>query len=151
VTAWAEFLLAIMSFESLAGIARRDRRSPTTPAYQLAKLFMVLDGIQDAVVLSGRVQADEMMYPVPAADRDPLLAGRRAGGLLEEQHVHRDRLRGKGTRLGGLPRPGARQAERGACQGGVLSAPVRRHRARPRQRELAQRRGAGARTGQRGL
>jgi ribosomal protein S27AE len=80
VTAWAEFLLAIMSFESLAGIARRDRRSPTTPAYQLAKLFMVLDGIQDAVVLSGRVQADEMMYPVPAADRDPLLAGRRAGG-----------------------------------------------------------------------
>lgn len=78
--AWAEFLLGIMSYESLAGIARRDRRSPTTPPYQLAKLFMVLDGIQDGVVLTGRVQIDEMMYPVPAADRDPALAGRRAGG-----------------------------------------------------------------------
>lgn len=80
VVAWAEFLLGVMSFESLAGIARRDRRSPTTPPYQLAKLFMVLDGVQDGVVLSGRVQIDEMMYPVPAADRDPALEGRRAGG-----------------------------------------------------------------------
>ena len=80
VPTFVEFLLGIMSYESLAGIARRDRRSPTTPPYQLAKLFLVIDGIQDGVVLSGRVQADEMMYPVPAADRDPGLAGRRAGG-----------------------------------------------------------------------
>ena len=32
VVAWVEFLLGIMSYESLAGIARRDRRSPTTPS-----------------------------------------------------------------------------------------------------------------------
>jgi len=81
---WFEFLLGIMSYESLAGIARRDRRSPTTPPYQLAKVFMVLDGIQDGVVLSGRVQMDEMMYKVPAVDRDPALAGRRAGGYSRD-------------------------------------------------------------------
>lgn len=77
---WFEFLLGIMSYESLAGIARRDRRSPTTPPYQLAKVFMVLDGIQDGTVLAGRVQADEMMYPVPAADAVLTAAGRRQPG-----------------------------------------------------------------------
>lgn len=82
--AWVEFLLGIMSYESLAGIARRDRRSPTTPPYQLAKLFLVLDGVQDGVVLSGRVQADEMMYAVPAKDRDPRLAGKRRGGYSRD-------------------------------------------------------------------
>lgn len=80
VSAWVEFLLGIMSFESLAGIARRDRRSPTTPPYQLAKLFLVLDGVQDGVVLSGCVQADEMMCPVPAAEAVRTPSGRRQGG-----------------------------------------------------------------------
>ena len=128
VTAWAEFLLAIMSFESLAGIARRDRRSPTTPAYQLAKLFMVLDGIQDAVVLSGRVQADEMMYPVPAADRDPLLAGRRAGGhprnstciaIACEEGEHGSAV----FRALGLGKPSAERAKAAYCphlSGGIV-------------------------------
>ena len=80
VAAWSEFLLELFSYESLAGMTRQNRRSPTTLPYQLAKLFMVLRGIRDSVVLSGRVQADEMMYRVPAAGRDPSLAGRRAGG-----------------------------------------------------------------------
>ncbi len=76
---WLESLLGIMSHESLAGIARRGRRSPTTPPYQLAKLFLVLDGIQDGVVLPGRVRADEVMYPVPAAAAAVSPSGRRQG------------------------------------------------------------------------
>lgn len=84
VAAWSEFLLELFSYESLAGATRTGRRSPTTLPYQLAKVFAVLEGIQDGVVLSGRVQADEMMYPVPAADRDPSLAGRRAGGYSRD-------------------------------------------------------------------
>lgn len=84
---WSEFLLGIMSYESLAGIARRDRRSPTTPPYQLAKVFMVLDGIQDGVVLAGRVQADEMMYPVPAAEAIVSPSGRRQGGAYSRNNT----------------------------------------------------------------
>ena len=87
VAGWFEFLLGIMSYESLAGIARRDRRSPTTPPYQLAKLFLVLDGIQDGVVLSGRVQADEMMYPVPAAEAIVSPSGRRQGGAYSRNNT----------------------------------------------------------------
>lgn len=79
VAAWSEFLLELFSYESISGMTRQNRRSPTTLPYQLAKVFAVLDGIQDGVVLAGRVQADEMMYPVPAADRDLSLAGRGAG------------------------------------------------------------------------
>jgi hypothetical protein len=71
VTAWAELLLAIMPFESLAGVARRGRRSPAAPACQLAKPLMALGGIQGAAALSGRAQAGEVAYPAPAAGRGP--------------------------------------------------------------------------------
>lgn len=36
VADWTEFLLEAMSFDSMAGIARSDRRSETTPSYWLA-------------------------------------------------------------------------------------------------------------------
>ena len=79
VCAWAELLLGVMSFESLEGIIRRDRRSPTTPPYQLEKVFMVLEGIQDDVVLSGRVQIDEMYYSVPDAEAEMGAHGKKPG------------------------------------------------------------------------
>lgn len=79
VNSWVEFLLGLMSFESLAGIIRRDRRSPTTPPYQLQKVFLVLDGIQDGVVLSGRVQIDEMYYSVPASEVEMGKHGKKPG------------------------------------------------------------------------
>ena len=41
----------------------------------MAKLFAVLEGVQDGVVLSGEVQIDEKMHPLAARDR----AGGRAG------------------------------------------------------------------------
>lgn len=77
-------LLEIMSYESVASIVRRDRRSPTTPPYQLTKVSLVLGGVQDGVVLGGRVQIDEMMYPVPEAQRDPRYRGRRPGGYSRD-------------------------------------------------------------------
>ena len=118
--AWVEFLLGIMSFESLAGIARRDRRSPTTPPYQLAKLFMVLDGVQDGVVLGGRVQIDEMMYPVPAADRDPSLEGKRAGGYSRNNTciaiAREERDHGSSAfRVLGLGKPSGERARAAYC------------------------------------
>ncbi|MBO7673740.1 MAG: hypothetical protein J6S63_01870, partial [Atopobiaceae bacterium] len=120
VQGWFELLMGLMSFESLAGIARRDRRSPTTPPYQLAKLFAVLGGIQDGVVLEGRVQADEMMYPVPTADRDPALAGRRAGGYSRNNTciaiACEERDRGSSVfRVLGLGKPSGARARAAYC------------------------------------
>ena len=80
VADWTEFLLEAMSFDSMAGIARSDRRSETTPPYWLAKLFLVLEGVQDGTVLSGRVQIDEMLYPLALADQPRMPDGSRMPG-----------------------------------------------------------------------
>ena len=68
VADWCEFVIQLLSFDSLAEVTRSNRRSPTTAPYWLAKLFLVLEGVQDGVVLSDRVQIDETFYPVPASE-----------------------------------------------------------------------------------
>ena len=75
VADWAEFMGQAFGFESLEAMTREDRRSGTTTPWWMAKLFEVLRGVQDGVVLSGEVQIDEKMHPLAAKDR----AGGRAG------------------------------------------------------------------------
>jgi transposase-like protein len=72
VADWTEFLLEVFSFESMAKMTRANRRSPTTVPYWMAKLFAVLEGVQDSTVLSGSVQIDEKLYPLAAIDQ-PLM------------------------------------------------------------------------------
>jgi len=59
VPAWVDFLLQTFSFASVGLMTREDRRSDTTLPYWMAKLFAVLEGIQDDVVLAGDVWIDE--------------------------------------------------------------------------------------------
>jgi transposase-like protein len=81
VSDWCEFLLQTFSFESTNGMMRGNRRSETTLPYWVAKLFLVLDGIQDGVVLSGDAQIDEKYYPVARADELLNADGSRKRGL----------------------------------------------------------------------
>lgn len=85
VTAWADFVLQALSFESVAAMTREDRRAGTTPPYWMAKLFAVLDGIQDGVVLSGEVQIDEKYYPLAAKDQVLRPDGKKPRGLSSNQ------------------------------------------------------------------
>lgn len=66
--AWVDFLLQVFSFESINAMTRENRRSATTVPYWMGKLFAVLEGIQDARVLSGRVELDETYYSIPSAE-----------------------------------------------------------------------------------
>jgi len=68
LSAWVDFLVQLFSFESINVITREDRRSDTTIPYWIDKVFAVLDGIQDGMVLSGRVQIDEAFYPIPGKE-----------------------------------------------------------------------------------
>lgn len=68
VADWTEFLLGAFSFDSVNSMTRENRRADTTLPFWMAKLFAVLEGVQDGVVLSGRVQIDEKYYPLAAAD-----------------------------------------------------------------------------------
>ena len=66
--AWVDFLIQLFSFESINVMTREDRRSDTTIPYWIGKVFAVLGGIQDGMVLSGRVQIDEAFYPIPGKE-----------------------------------------------------------------------------------
>jgi len=68
LSAWVDFLLQLLSFESIAAMTREDRRSDTTIPYWLGKVFVTLDGIQEDMVLKGRVQIDETYYSVPGRE-----------------------------------------------------------------------------------
>jgi hypothetical protein len=69
VADWVEFMVQAFGFESLEAMTREDRRSGTTTPWWMAKLFLVLRGVQDEVVLSGEVQIDEKAHPLAAKDR----------------------------------------------------------------------------------
>lgn len=81
VSDWCEFLLQAFSYESLNGMMRGNRRSETTLPHWVAKLFLVLEGVQDGVVLSGDVQIDEKYYPIARADEELNADGSRKRGL----------------------------------------------------------------------
>ena len=85
VADWVEFMAQALSFESLEAMAREDRRSGTTTPLWMARLLLVLGGIQDGVVLSGDARIDER--PRPPAARD------RAGGRAGMGAYSRDRIR----------------------------------------------------------
>lgn len=57
--AWTDFLLQTFSYASTTLMTREGRRADTTLPYWMQKLFRVLEGIQDDVVLSGSVWIDE--------------------------------------------------------------------------------------------
>lgn len=85
VTAWADFVLQALSFESMSSMTREDRRADTTTPYWMAKLFEVLDGVQDATVLGGRVWVDESFYPVAERDARRKPDGKLPSGLSSNQ------------------------------------------------------------------
>lgn len=86
-SAWTEFLLELFSYDSINSIVRNDRRSPTTPPYWLSKVFAVLEGIQDGVVLGQelKVQLDETYYPIPLSEAQRNAQGRLKPGLSENK------------------------------------------------------------------
>ncbi len=85
VTAWADFILQALSYESMASMTREDRRAETTTPYWMAKLFAVLEGIQDEAVLSGTVWLDETYRPVAAKDAVRRPDGKLPRGLSRNQ------------------------------------------------------------------
>ena len=69
VSEWVEFLLHLFEFHSVKTSARDNRNAGTTGVYWLRKVFAVLEGCQESVVLSGEVWIDETYVSVDKADR----------------------------------------------------------------------------------
>jgi hypothetical protein len=66
-------------------MTKEDKRSGTTLPYWMAKLFAVLDGVQDDVMLSGKVWVDETYWPVAAGDAVRTASGKLPRGLSRNQ------------------------------------------------------------------
>jgi transposase-like protein len=87
VADWTEFLLEVLSFESMTGITRANRRSSATVPYWMAKLFAVLEGVQGDTVLAGTVQIDETLYPLVARDQPLMPDGSRMPGGFSKSKI----------------------------------------------------------------
>lgn len=68
IAEWIEYLLGIFGYSSLSLLSKTNKNSQTTAKYWLAKLFLVLDGYQDNIVLKNTVWIDETLYKVVASD-----------------------------------------------------------------------------------
>jgi len=85
LSAWADFLIQTFSYASTSLMTREDRRADTTHPYWTGKLFAVLAGIQDDVILSGDVWIDETYWPVAARDATRRSDGKLPRGLSRNQ------------------------------------------------------------------
>ena len=63
-----DFLLQVFSCDSFASMSREERRSDATLPYWMGKLFAVLEGVQEGIMLSDRVWIDETYWPLTAKD-----------------------------------------------------------------------------------
>jgi hypothetical protein len=54
----------LFEFHSIVSSARDNRNAESTGKYWLIKIFEVLKGIQEPVVLRGKIYCDEMYFPV---------------------------------------------------------------------------------------
>lgn len=68
ISEWVEYLMHLFGFHSAKSSAFSNRNDKNTGKYWLSKVFAVLDGIQDGIVLGGTVFIDETYVPVKAGD-----------------------------------------------------------------------------------
>ena len=66
---WIEYCSNIFRYVSLNADSWSNKNSLSTSRYWLKKLFLTLQGIQDDIILSGKVWLDETYYSVMMRDR----------------------------------------------------------------------------------
>lgn len=64
ISEWIEYLMHLFEFHSIRSSARDNRNSESIGKYWLTKVFAVLDGIQDDVILEGNIYLDETFFSV---------------------------------------------------------------------------------------
>ena len=69
VSEWIEYCLNIFRNVSVTADSWNNKNAFSTSRYWLEKLFLLLDGYQDAIVLSGKVWLDETYYSIMMRDR----------------------------------------------------------------------------------
>lgn len=82
---WVEYLIHLFSYHSNKSSAFANRNAEKTGSYWLLKVFAVLEGIQDGVVLEGEVQIDETFVSVSSGDAKRHRDGTLLAGISRNQ------------------------------------------------------------------
>lgn len=65
ISEWIEYLLHLFEFHSVRSSSFDNRNAESTGRYWLLKVFSVLEGVQDEMILSGTIWIDETFLSVP--------------------------------------------------------------------------------------
>lgn len=85
VSEWMEYILNILRYVSINADSWNNKNAFTTSRYWLEKLFLVLEGQESDIILSGRVWLDETYYTVEEKDIQLKADGTRPRGLSVNQ------------------------------------------------------------------
>lgn len=85
LTEWLDFLLSIFGFGSFNLVSKGNRNAYNTTRYWMDKVFLVLRGYQDTLVLREKVQLDETFYKVRQGDIETSDGQRQYRGLSRNQ------------------------------------------------------------------
>lgn len=68
ISEWYEFFIHLCEFHSISTASADNRNASNTGLMWYRKIFLVLDGIQDDVMLKGRIWLDETFFSVIRKD-----------------------------------------------------------------------------------
>ena len=85
ISEWMEYCLNLFRYLSMTADSWNNRNSITTSRYWLEKIFLVLEGWDNDVVLSGRVWFDETFYTVRNDDIELKPDGKKPRGISKNQ------------------------------------------------------------------
>lgn len=85
ISEWMEYCLNLFRYLSITADSWNNRNAFTTSRYWLEKLFMVLEGYENDIVLEGRVWFDETYYTVRCDEIKLKPDGTKPRGLSENQ------------------------------------------------------------------
>ena len=69
ITEWLDFILSILGYGSFRLTSKANRNAYNTTRYWMDKLFLLLRGWQDHIILNGRIYLDETFYSVRGGNR----------------------------------------------------------------------------------
>jgi transposase-like protein len=85
ISEWIEYCLNLFRHVSINAYSWNNKNAFTTSRYWIQKLFLVLEGVQDNIVLSGTVWLDETYYRVRSEDVEYNEDGNKLRGISKNQ------------------------------------------------------------------
>ena len=85
VSEWVCFLLDLFGYSSFSLTSKVNRNAVSTTKYWVRKLFLLLDGIQDDIMLGGKVWIDETLIKVRKSEIAKRPDGKEYRGMSRNQ------------------------------------------------------------------